>query len=239
MKKHLSGGIHLTREELIAELNEANIATDQNRASHLFARAELEKIICSGSSRNGKSTYALLSDRVPKTRELVKEEALAKLASRYFASRCPATLQDFTKWSGLSAGDARQALELVTPNFDHETIDRHTYWIARDVTILPSNQPSTLLLPPYDEFLIGYSDRRASISAEFENHLKEISDRGVFRPVILVNGQVVGIWNRTINKDFLILKLEFFSQPDQKIILSIEEAAVLLGDFWGKKIKME
>ena len=126
IEKALSTGRHLIREELIAELNKAGIATDQNRAAHLFARAELEKIICSGATRNGKTTYALLSERVPKVRQISRDEALAELARRYFTSRCPASLQDFTWWSGLPARDANRALELVKSTFTPETIDGRT-----------------------------------------------------------------------------------------------------------------
>ena len=164
---------------------------------------------------------------------------MAKLTSRYFASRCPATLQDFTWWSGLSANDARQALELVNTDFIHETIEGRTYWFSHDVTIIPSSQPSVFLLPTYDEFLISYSVRRASISVEFENHMKEISDRGIFRPIIVVNGQVLGIWKQTIKKELLVLELEFFTQPDKKIIRLIEDATAHFGNFVGKKIEVK
>ena len=41
MENALSGGKHLTREALITELKQAKIAVDENRASHLLARAEL------------------------------------------------------------------------------------------------------------------------------------------------------------------------------------------------------
>ena len=37
--------------------------------------------------------------RVLRTKPLTKEEALAKLAKKYFSSHCPATLQDFVWWS--------------------------------------------------------------------------------------------------------------------------------------------
>lgn len=235
LEKALSNSKHLTREELVAELKKAGIATDQNRASHLFARAELEKIICSGALRSGKPTYALLAERVRKTRVLTKDEALAELARHYFTSRCPATLQDFTWWSGLPARDANRALELVKPELNLETIDGHTYWLTHDFTMPQANHTSAFLLPAFDEFIISYTDRRASIPAELESHMKEISDRGVFRPVIVVNGQVVGVWKRRIKKDVLIVELEHFTPPEKVIAHLIEAVANHLGDFWGKK----
>jgi len=239
IEKALINGTHLSREELLAELNKANIATDQNRSAHLLARAEVEKIICSGATRNSKPTYALLSQRVPKTRELTKDEALAELARRYFTSRCPATLQDFTWWSGLPARDAHQALELVKTDFTPETIDGNTHWFTRDLTIPQPSQPSAYLLPTYDEFTLSYTERSASIPVELENHLKEISDRGIFRPIIVINGQVAGIWKRTIEKDQLFIKLEYFTQPDEHTRQMVEQATMHYGYFAGKKIQIK
>jgi hypothetical protein len=54
-------------------------------------------------------------------------------------------------------------------------------------------------LPAFDELLIGYSDRSATINNS--NNKKAISDNGIFRPIIVVNGQVVGIWKRETKKD--------------------------------------
>jgi hypothetical protein len=239
IEKALSNGTHLTREELLAELNKANIITDQNRSAHLLARAEVEKIICSGATRNRKPTYALLSQRVPKTRELTKDEALAELARRYFTSRCPTTLQDFTWWSGLPARDARQALELIKTDFIPETIDGNIHWFTHDGTIPQPSHPSVYLLPTYDEFTLSYIDRSASIPAELETHMKEISDRGIFRPIIVINGQVAGIWKRKILKDYVFVELEYFTQPDKHTRQMVEQATMHYGYFVGKRIQIK
>ena len=238
IEKALSTGEHLTREELIARLQKAGIATNQNRASHLFARAELEKFICSGATRDGKTTYALLSKRVQKTRELTKEEALAELAIRYFTSRGPASEQDFRWWSGLSTRDANHAVELVKSDLILEKIDGRTYWLMPGFIAPRSSQASALLLPTYDEFIISYTDRSPSIPAQLESHMKEISDRGVFRPIIVVNGQVAGIWKRTINKDTLIVEIQHFTQVNQSIVDLIHQAAAQFGYFLDKKVEV-
>jgi DNA glycosylase AlkZ-like len=239
IEKALSTGVHLSREELLRELNKANIATDQNRSAHLLARAELEKIICSGATRNNKPTYALFSQRVPQAKKLTREEALSQLARGYFASRCPATLQDFTWWSGLPAGEARQALELVKMEFNPETIDGKTYWLTVDFSISQSNLASVLFLPTYYEFMLSYTDRSASIPAELESHMREISDRGVFRSIIVVNGQVVGIWKKTIKKEQILLELQYFIQQDNHTLQMVEKASLQYKNFTGKKIMIQ
>jgi hypothetical protein len=238
IEKALSKGNHLIREELIAQLNQAGIATDENRAAHLFARAEIEKIICSGATRNGKTTYALLAERVPKVRQLTRDEALAELARRYFTSRYPASLQDFTWWSGLTARDANHALESVKSEFSPETLDQHAYWLTPDFIIPRQSRPSVYLLPTYDEFIISYNDRSAAIPIDLEQHMKKISDRGVFRPIIVVNGQAAGIWKRTIQMDTMFLDIQPFTPLDQPIMDLMIQSAKQYGHFSGKKINV-
>jgi hypothetical protein len=236
IEKALSSQGPLSREALVAILNSAGIATDQNRAAHLFSQAELDKIICSGPILRGKPTYALLAERVAKPTILVKEEALYELARRYFTSRGPATLQDFTWWSGLTARNARQALELVKPEFTSDLIDDHTYWFTDRGQSPPSNELSVHLLPSYDEFIISYSNRSHAIPASLEQHMKQISDRGVFRPVIVINGRVAGVWKRTITKNIITIEIEPFSELSSVMIEQIEAAAFQFAVFCGKQL---
>ncbi len=63
IEKALANENHLTRDELFIHLEKAKIVTDNNRASHIIMRAELDGIICSGSTKNKKQTYALLNKR--------------------------------------------------------------------------------------------------------------------------------------------------------------------------------
>jgi len=232
----LRGGKHLTREELIAELEKAQIATNDNRASHLLLRAELDGIVCSGATKGKKQTYALLEERVPKTQPLTKEEALVNLARKYFTSHCPATIQDFVWWSGLSVSDTKYALEMVKLDFISETIDSQTYWFSNSLSIPKSDQEFVYLLPAFDEFIISYKDRSASLP--FENHNRTVSNNGIFRPVIVVNGQVIGIWKRTTKKDKVIVETELFKQPDKTIKGLIEKASIQFGYFLEKQVEI-
>jgi hypothetical protein len=236
LEKALSAEKHLSREALMAEFEKAQIAIDENRASHLLMRAELDGLICSGATKTGKQTYALLEARVPKTKPLGREEALAKLAKKYFSSHGPATLQDFTWWSGLPVGAARQAFEMVKSDFTSETIGSQTYWFTSLDNTIWSSQGSVYLLPAFDEFIISYTDRRAALL--FEDHNKAVSNNGIFRPVIVVNGQVTGIWRRTLKKDKVVIETEAFEPLDNATKSLIEKAAIQFGHFLEKKAEL-
>jgi Winged helix DNA-binding domain len=236
--KALRDGRHLTRQQLVAVLNKAGIATDQNRASHLFMRAELEGIIASGENHDQKPTYALLSERVKTTHRLSRDEALAELARRYFTSRGPATLQDFTWWSGLTAGDARQALDSVKPELHEQLIGERSYWMTPNNIGFAGHTPIVHLLPQYDEFTISYANRMDSINTEVEGFMKEISDRGIFRPIVIVNGQVMGIWKRTARKSSLLVEVRLFVEADEASQQMIIAAGLRYGKFTGMQTEV-
>jgi hypothetical protein len=239
IENSLREGFCLTRAELVAELNKIGIATNENRASHLFSRAELEKIICSGATKNGRPTYTLLSEWVKKGKTLTKEEALFTLAKRYFSSRCPATTQDFAWWSGMNAADVHDALEFINQDFFTEKIQDQMYWFPNDFALPPATYASIHLLPTYDEFLISYADRRSSIHPGLEQHMKAISDRGIFRPIILQAGQVIGIWSRTIDKKHAEINVHLFSKTDSTTLDGISEAIDGYGVFLCRKLDLK
>jgi len=232
----LQGGKHLSREELTLELEMANIPTDYNKVSHFLMRAEIENIICSGKTINNKSTFALLSERVPQVKRFSREESASKLALTYFLSHGPATLQDFIWWSGLPISLSRKALESIKSKLVSEKIENQIFWFADSLSIPEPDKNTVFLLPAYDEFTISYRDRTASLA--LERHRKAISSNGIFRPIMVINGEVVGLWRKTTQKDKICVEINLFQPVGNSIKDQIEEAAVLYGNYLNKKIKL-
>lgn len=235
IEKVLRDQNHLTRKELLNELNKAKILTDNNRGSHILMNAELDGIICSGRIKEKQITYALLNERVFLSKAFDKEEALAKLATKYFESHCPATLQDFIWWSGLSVTDAKLALEIIKDHFISEKINSEEYWFSESFCFPKNCKKSVFLLPAFDEFLISYKDRSAAII--FEHQRKAFSNNGIFWPVIVANGIAVGTWKREIKKDEVMIETHFFDQQNFDV-KSLEKEAGKLGFFLNKKTKI-
>jgi DNA glycosylase AlkZ-like len=227
----------LTREEIKTELGKAKIQTDNNRLTHLLVSAELNGIICGGPEKDNKQTYALFSERVPNKQNLTKDESLAELAKRYFTSHSPASIQDFSWWSGLSLTNARHGLEMVKSKFISETINSTTYWFPNSYSIPNNYKILTYLLPAYDEFIISYKDRRAAM--ELQHHKKVISNNGIFYPLIVSNGKVIGSWTRIIKNDKVSLNMKLFQPVDNKIKKTIDHEAEKFGKFIGKKIEIK
>jgi hypothetical protein len=236
IEKVLTASKHATRDELISVLKKAKIVVSDSSAYHLFLWAELEGLICSGPLKNKKSTYALLSERAAMTKKISKEEALAKLAKKYFTSHYPTTLGDFTWWSGLSIKEAKQALEQIKPQLVSEKIGEATYWMPTDIIIPKEKKDAAYLLPAFDEFIISYKDRSTILSSE--EHQKAVSTNGIFRPVIIINGKIAGLWSRTIKKDKVIITTDFFEPASAKAKKLTAEAGEVFGRFLEKEVEM-
>jgi hypothetical protein len=232
----LQGGEHLSREELALELETANIPTDNNKLYHFLVRAEIDGVICSGKSKNSKNTYALLEERVPRVRKITREEATSRLAQIYFTSHGPATIHDFIWWSGLSITESKRALETVKSNFISETIDNQIYWFPDTLSIPEPDKNTVFLLPSFDEYIISYRDRTASLP--FEDHSKAVSNNGIFKPVIVVNGQVTGLWKRTTQNDKVTVETKLFQPVSKTIQNLIEEEVRQYEMFLNKKVEL-
>jgi Winged helix DNA-binding domain len=114
-----------------------------------------------------------------------------------------------------------------------EKIGPQIYWFTNFTSIPKRDTEEVHLLPAFDEFIISYRDRSAALP--FENHLKAVIGNGIFRPVIVVNGQVIGIWKRTIKKEKVVVETEFFKRPGKAAMLQIEKATVQYGSFLEKE----
>ena len=206
--KMLEGGRHLTRAEIMSELKNFGIDSDNYRAAYLMFAAEIEGLVCNGKTRGKEQTYALLGERVPQTREFSRDEAIAELTRRYFTSHAPATLKDFIWWSGLPASDARKGLEMN--NLASMEIEGQTYYLPKDFAIPATITDSLHLLPAFDEYMVAYKDRRAALDAD---RTKEaITGNGIFKPIIVVNGKIRGIWKRAVKKDSVVIEKTVFGE---------------------------
>lgn len=237
IEKALTKHGHLTRNELLQEFKKVKIPVENNRSSHIFFWAEMEGLICSGQLKDKEPTYTLLQEWVPKKKELAKEEAIALLAQKYFNSHGPATLSDFVWWSGLTITAARQALEAIKDQLQEEKIAGQSYWLPASVAVTPKKQNSVYLLPAYDEYIISYKDRTAIFPKEL--HKTAISNNGYFRPVIVVNGQVTGIWKRSQQKGKLLIEAQFFKAVPKAIQPLVTKAGKAYGDFLGQPTEVK
>jgi hypothetical protein len=226
--KTLEGGKHLTREELKAALERKKIIADGFRLSYLMMQAELEGIICSGARRGKHFTYALLNERVPPVKTFNREEALAEFIKRYFTSRGPATLNDFSYWSGSTLKDVKQGFEMVKTDFVIENIDNHQYIFA-PIELKKKARQSTFLMPDYDEYGMSYKNRSALFNVKYLGKKLE------HNRMIIINGLIEGSWQRTVKNKTVAVKIVPFNSLNKTKQMEVEKAVKRYKEFMNSE----
>jgi len=191
----LEGGRSATRTEMMKAFEEAGVATTGQRGYHLLGALHQQRRLCLGPTSGNEQAFVLLEEWVPDLRVLERDEALAEFVRRYFFSHGPATIRDFAWWTKLPLGDARIGLALARDSLEELVVDGVSHWMAPGLAHrVPAR--SVRALPGFDEYILGYTDRSASLTAaEFQAIVP--GGNGVFQPTIVVDGRVLGTWRRT------------------------------------------
>jgi hypothetical protein len=91
-------------------------------------------------------------------------------------------------------------------------------------------------LPAFDEFMVSYKDRTASL--EPDNQKIIITGHGIFKPIIVFNGQIKGIWKRTFKKDTVLIEPKLFADAGRISLKNVQKAARKYSFFEGQKMQL-
>ena len=206
----LSGGRRLTRPAAYEVLARAKVATEEPRGLHVLWCLAHECLLCFGPREGKQQTFVLFDEWLPHAKRLPREEALATLAHRYFSGHGPATDADLAWWSGLTLADVRLAIHLAGQRVEEESVDGRSYWSAPPPSVAsPSALPGAAhVLPAFDELLVGYTDRTAAVDPR---HADLLTAGGIFNPIVVVGGRVIGTWKRRIERRAVVCSVAPFA----------------------------
>lgn len=192
----VAAGVPVSREELLTVLSAGGQAVAQQRGVHLLGLLCMQGHLVQGPVRGTKQLFVASEQWITHPRELERGEALAEYVRRYFRAHGPATIKDFCWWTKLTLQDARLGLAAVRQELAVLEVEGEEYFLAPEVLELPpASARSLLLLPGFDEFLLGYADRSAALAAEHAVRIVP-GNNGMFMPTIVYGGRVVGTWRK-------------------------------------------
>lgn len=234
IEKTFAGKEYLIRDELRDALAKHGITGTGQRIGHIVGYAELDGIICSGPKRGKQFTYALLEKMAPKTKHISRDEALSKLAKIFFETRGPATIKDFSKWSGLSMVDSKKGMDFVKSKLENATIGGREYYFSSLPSPIP-NSPTALLLPNYDEYISSYADYSVISEPEHRKNL-DLKGNALFWNHIIIDGMVVGSWRRVFKPKVVEVQLSPFRNLTKEENSAIEKELEKYGKFLNLKV---
>jgi hypothetical protein len=229
----LAGGRAATRAELFAAFEKAGIGTAEQRGVHLLGRLHQNQLLCLGPMRGNDQAVVLLSEWVRNPHTPERDEALGEFVSRFFSSHGPATLRDFAWWTKLPLRDARVGLAIAREHLEESVQDGTSYFMAPGLSDRAAREVH--LLPGFDEFLLGYQDRSASLAAEHAQ-LTVPGNNGMFLPTIVDAGQVVGLWRRKKVKSGMEITPQPFAGMTKRREAGFAAAAAAYGAYLGTPV---
>ena len=225
----LEGGRSLSRTELMAGWEDADLLRGvKQRGYHLLWTLSQKGLVCFGPTGGGEQRIVLLDEWVPRPRRLEHGEAVGEWVLRYFRGHGPATLKDFQWWTKLTAAEARAGLDLAREHLEAVEVEGVEYFMDPATPgLLDANRAAArgvFLLPGFDELLLGYQDRSATLPTAFAERIVP-GGNGMFRPTVIAGGRVVGTWRRTGSGARRRVEAEPFTAFNQRVEKAVPRLA--------------
>lgn len=224
----LRGGRRVRRKDLYSLLTgrgiDCSASPRGSRGGHILGYLSMTGLICLGPLDGRQQTFVLLDEWAPGVRR--PADPLAELAARYFTSHGPATARDFGWWSGLNLGEAREAIERAGPSLAAEDLDGETCWDGAGPAA-GAAPGGVHLLPAFDEYTVGYSDRAALSGG------RPLPPADVLNPVMVLDGRAVGLWRRSIGRETVKIELAPFGRIGTRDRERFRQAAERYAEFLG------
>jgi hypothetical protein len=197
--ERVAGGGSVSRNELFAVFEAAGQPTTGQRGIHILGTLCRHAWLVQGPLAGNQQLLVAFDEWIPNSRDLERQDAIAEFVLRYFRSHGPATLRDFAWWTQLPLAEVRSAFEEVRSQLVELEFGGASYWMSPETAALLDDgvpgQRSVLLLPGFDEFLLGYQDRNLVLAPEHANRIVP-GGNGVFKKTIVAGGEVIGTWGR-------------------------------------------
>lgn len=197
----------LTRQELLDAFEPLQAGKEYGHERYLITTLALRNIIVQGPMVDGRDDmkYVLTADWIPNPVELDAEAAVHEWMRRYVLSHGPVTIDDAARWTGLPKTPVRTAIAAAVAEGEvvEVSIDGREHFqapeLADQLHESRSRANELLLLPGFDEIILGYKDRSATLDPAHEK-LVVPGGNGMFKNTLIDGTKAQATWKRSPRK---------------------------------------
>ncbi len=129
--------------------------------------------------------------------------------------------------------ESRTGIEAIKGGLVSQKIDGKEFWVTPEtITAAAKDRSSVVLLPGYDEYLLGYQNRDAILDPQYATYVCP-GGNGVFASMLVIDGQIAGTWKRTIKKKTVEIMRKEFTELSNSNATAFEVASQRYGAFYG------
>jgi len=194
-------------------------------------QAIVEGLVCYGPDRGQHVTMVRVDQWLPGKARVSEPEAGRILLRRYLRAYGPATLRDFSKWTGFSSPEAKVVWESLEEELSEVSVEgRESFILRQDGDELAASRlgdETVRLLPNFDPYLLAHADKNHLVTSRY--YKRVYRQAGWVSPVVLLNGRVIGTWSYARQGKHLSLEVAPFENISRLTRTRVEEEAAGLG----------
>lgn len=199
-------------------------------------------LVCYGAGEGNEVVFSRVDRWLPemKVNPIDAATAQRELFLKYLRAYGPATLRDFAHWSGISMQEVKRLQAMVGAEVVEVDVEGGTWLLMRDdLPALRSERetkPCIRLLPHFDVYLLAHRDKQHLLSAA---HYKRVyRNQGWISPVVLVDGEILGVWSYKAEKNKVIISVDAFGKLSKPVRAGIEQEAEGVAKFLGGALQL-
>lgn len=194
--------------------------------------------LCFGPGQGKTVTFMNPRVWIDQWQTIEPEVALQEIARRYLRAYGPATPDNFAFWWGYGKTSTKKLFQSLAEELVEVEVEGWRAFALR--TTLPLMQSieaveAVHLLPLFDAYTIGVP--RNLLSAAFKSQV--FNQQGWTFAVILVNGVIQGIWQSSVRRSRLVIKVNLFCSPTTALREGIAAEAERLSRLFQKEVLLE
>jgi Winged helix DNA-binding domain len=186
--------------------------------------------LCFGPNRGRNVTFVRPDRWLGKLPRHDADEAAREVARRFLATYGPATADDFARWVGFRSAQPKRILAALGDEVAEVEVDgRRAMLLAGDVDALRKAKLSdtTRLVPAFDPYVVATRPRTHIVAKSHESRVYRA--QGWISPVVLVNGEAVGLWKHERGR----VELDLFGRISKAARRAVDEEIDRLRAFLG------
>jgi hypothetical protein len=187
--------------------------------------------VCFGPNQGTKVTFVRQDQWTGSRTEVDGETALREIFKRYLWTYGPATHREFAQWFRMQPGVALELVQSLADELQEVDVEGHHAWIlageAEDQW--PRAHGEVRLLPHFDCYVVGGFPRDQMVSAAWKKRVPGSSSGANF-PVVIVDGQVAGLWRHRRKGRKLEIVVDAFVSLSARLRKQVEAAAARIGE---------
>ena len=205
----------------------------------LLKPAAFQGRLCFGPGEGSRVTFVRPDQWIGPFERPDPQGALREMARRFLCAYGPATVSEFARWWGVQPKAVRPVF-VAGDGFSQLDVDGQKAWVADDAPTAKaggSDEPVVRLLPLFDPYTV-------SVRRNGERPLAGVDKDLVYRkagwisPVLLVGGELAGVWEHTTGRDGLVVEIRPFGPIEQTVAERATAEAHRLGAFLDAPVQV-